>query len=463
MYIVAQNKASDERLTDYLTFVCAMANESTAATLTLSEIQRRLERNDGLKPWCTIDSAQRVLSRLVGCDSCNIGRGTFGVCYGLSKGCAPHETLEASLAENTHWAIKLPTTERRELSPTDHDIAKEMNIASRFCNVTTASDSVGNTTISIVTHRGLLPCIPIFMETGMSTLLMPKGYGSLWDVMRMGDAGRRLLNLGSTAVLYDLVKAISKMHDMGLTHQDLKPGNIITFKDAQGNLRLRVSDFGATRPHYNSTQGLPGEKGIKGWCSTTLPYRCLESVLAGETLPRKDITADDVWAIGCILYEMTSPCLICSMPADISTYEGQQQYIAKRCVHLLGSSTVQGVTSDKVSDEIVKVLPQLQRMPVTGTLATAQLPRMKESECHPEFIHAASLALQHAAAGRPLTARALKDAIKEAVKKAEADLQREPAGSAKRVRDVVDLCQEEAEEATAEDLLERDVKRIKMH
>lgn len=442
-----------------------MTHESIAK-LTLSEIQRRLERNDGMKPWCTIDSAQGVLSKLVGCDSCIIGRGTFGVCYGLSKGCALHETLEASLTENTHWAIKLPTTERRELLPTDHDFAKEMHIASRFCSVTTASDSVGNAITNIVSHRGLLPCIPVFMETGMPALLMPKGYDSLWDIMKMGDAGRKLLNLSSTAVLYDLVNGMRKMHDMGFTHQDLKPGNIITFKDEQGNLRLRVSDFGATRPHYNSTQDLPGEKGIKGWCSTTLPYRCLESVLAGETHPRKDITADDVWAIGCILYEMTSPCLICSIPTTISTYEEQQQYIATRCVYLLGSSTVQGLTSDKVSSEIVKVLPQLQRMPVTGTLATDQLPRMKESECHSEFIHAASLALQHAAEGRPLTARALKNAIKEAVKKTVANLsgeQADPPGSAKRVRDVVDLCQEEAEEATTEDRLERDVKRIKMH
>ena len=197
-----------------------MTHES-AATLTLSEIQKKLERNDGLNPWCTIDSAQEVLSRLVRCDSCIIGRGTFGVCYGLSKGCASHETLEASLAENTHWVIKLPTIERREkeLSPTDHDIAKEMHIASRFCSVTTASDGAGNTTTSIVSHRGLLPCIPVFMETGMATLLMPKGYGSLWDVMRMGDDGRKLLNLSSTAVLYDLVKAIGKMHDAAIILQ----------------------------------------------------------------------------------------------------------------------------------------------------------------------------------------------------------------------------------------------------
>ena len=441
-----------------------MTTES-ATTMTLSEIQTTVERTDALKPWCTIDSAQGVLSKLVRCDSCIIGKGTFGVCYGLSNGYASHETLEASLAENVHWAIKLPTSER-ELSPTDHDIAKEMHVASRFCIVTTSRDGVGNTTTNIVSHRGLLPCIPIFMETGMSGLLMPKGHGSLWDVMNMGDAGRKLLNLGSTAVMYDLVKGISKMHDMGFTHQDLKPGNVITFKDGLGNLRLRVSDFGAARSHYNITQGLPGEKGIKGWCSTTLPYRCLESVIAGEKLPRKHITADDVWAIGCILYEMTSPCLICSMPTNITTYEEQQQYIAKRCIHLLGSSTVQGLTSDNVSVEIAGVLPQLQSMPVSGTLTTTQLPRMKESGCHPEFIHAASLALQHTSASRPLTAGALKDGIKEAMKRSEADSHREqsdPSDNAKRGCDVVDLCQEETEETNAKDRIDNGVKRIKIH
>ena len=441
-----------------------MAVESTAA-LTLSEIQTRLERNDVLQPWCTIDDAQKALTNLVRCDSCIIGKGTFGVCYGLSKGCAPHETLEASMAENTHWAIKLPTTEMRELSPTDHDIAREMNIASRFCSITTTSDSAGNTTTSIGSQRGLLPCIPVFMETGISGLLMPKGYGSLWNVMKMGDAGRKLLNLGSTAVLYDLVKGISKMHDIGFTHQDLKPGNVITFKDGQGNLRLRVSDFGATRPHYNSIHALHGEKGIKGWCSTTLPYRCLESVLAGDSLPRRDITADDVWAIGCIVYEMTSPCLVCNIPSNISTHKGHQQYIAKRCVHLLGSSAVQGLTSDKVSREIADVLPHLQSMHVTGTLATTQLPRMLESGCHPEFVCVASLALQHVTAGRPLTARALKDALKEVKKVQAAPLQRDHAdlaSSTKRECDVVESCQEEVKRATTEGRLERDAKRIKM-
>ena len=76
-----------------------------------------------------------------------------------------------------------------------------------------------------------------------------------------GSVGARCITLGDYAasqggrieqselaeILKQVLEAVAYAHEQGVVHRDLKPGNILLEKAAQGQLRVRVSDFGLAR------------------------------------------------------------------------------------------------------------------------------------------------------------------------------------------------------------------------
>ncbi len=75
---------------------------------------------------------------------------------------------------------------------------------------------------------------------------------------------------------------------MGIVHGDLKPSNVLIGT----NYDLKLTDFGISRI-------LTKNYGYVFDQSGTLPY-CSPEVIKGEAYNQKT----DVWALGCILYEM---------------------------------------------------------------------------------------------------------------------------------------------------------------
>jgi len=94
-----------------------------------------------------------------------------------------------------------------------------------------------------------------------------------------------------------IAEAISAAHDKGVIHRDLKPGNIKITPEG----RVKVLDFGLAKPagkeaaHHDSTITRPGS--IIG----TPAYMSPEQARGKDTDHRTDI-----WAFGCIMYEMLS-------------------------------------------------------------------------------------------------------------------------------------------------------------
>jgi serine/threonine-protein kinase len=99
-----------------------------------------------------------------------------------------------------------------------------------------------------------------------------------------------------------LTDAVRAAHQQGVTHRDLKPGNVMVSHDG----RVKILDFGLAEirkregdPEVDDlpTQTLTQERKIRG----TMPYMSPEQV-QGKTLdPRSD-----VFSAGCILYEMAT-------------------------------------------------------------------------------------------------------------------------------------------------------------
>lgn len=78
------------------------------------------------------------------------------------------------------------------------------------------------------------------------------------------------------------------IHEKGIIHGDLKPQNILM---TGSQYDVKLTDFGISRVLSK-----------KGFCydqQGTLPY-CSPEVIKGEPYNQKT----DVWALGCILYEL---------------------------------------------------------------------------------------------------------------------------------------------------------------
>lgn len=318
-----------------------------------------------------------------------IGEGTFGLCVSVDN----DDDLESGCA------LKLPLNAKRKLADsTDAEFAQEVEVASGFCRI-------DDTDEDIRAYRGLVPCLPVHMGN-VAGLLMPRGVGSLKDAI-YDENNRHLLELSTTGALYDLLNGVARMHEMGYAHQDLKPENVIVFLDDSdkhgGRFRLKIGDFGSTRPD-------PATSMVKSWATTTA-YLSLEGILAGWQHARSDRTTDDVWALGCILYEMVTQKALCRLSRGRHT--DKHQRAATRCVELLGSASLQDIANDQVCQEIRPILCKLQSMPPDGTMSS-HLSAMANYPCHQDYIYASALALKHISDNRPITASELKSILKRA-------------------------------------------------
>jgi serine/threonine-protein kinase len=104
----------------------------------------------------------------------------------------------------------------------------------------------------------------------------------------------KALTVGTAVSLArQVAEGLAEAHKLGITHRDLKPGNIMIDKDGQA----KIMDFGIARAKQE--KGVTGEGAVIG----TPEYMSPEQVEGKPADPRSDI-----YALGVILFEMLVGC-----------------------------------------------------------------------------------------------------------------------------------------------------------
>jgi len=97
----------------------------------------------------------------------------------------------------------------------------------------------------------------------------------------------------SVDIVRQIIEALRAIHQKGITHRDLKPGNIMIMQKENEKLYAKVLDFGLAK-----TQAL-SRVTESGLVVGTLNYLAPEQLLNSEFSP-----ASDIYSLGVILYEL---------------------------------------------------------------------------------------------------------------------------------------------------------------
>ncbi|WP_340200836.1 serine/threonine-protein kinase [Ascidiimonas sp. W6] len=122
------------------------------------------------------------------------------------------------------------------------------------------------------------------------------GEGTLSDLMAKGLAPE-----DTKRIIMEMVSAIAYLHEQGVIHRDLKPGNILFTKDRNLRLVSKVTDFGISRDIL-SDKTL--EQSITEGVGTS-HYMAPEQFFKKKFGLNGEISArTDLWALGIILYKL---------------------------------------------------------------------------------------------------------------------------------------------------------------
>ncbi|CAK9828062.1 Ovarian-specific serine/threonine-protein kinase Lok [Anthophora retusa] len=162
------------------------------------------------------------------------------------------------------------------------------------------------------------PCI-IRMEEIVDT---PRAVYIVLELMEGGELFERIKSRGrllekhAKLIFYQVVLAVSYLHDCGITHRDLKPENILLASTSDVTL-AKVSDFGLSKLVDAQTM-------MKTFCGT--PMYVAPEILSniGRGFYTNQV---DVWSLGVILYA----CLSGSVPFNCHDKNSMQDQIKRGC------------------------------------------------------------------------------------------------------------------------------------
>ncbi|KAB2085652.1 hypothetical protein ES319_A05G413300v1 [Gossypium barbadense] len=147
-------------------------------------------------------------------------------------------------------------------------------------------------------HPGIMRLYFTFQDNfSLYMALEPCEGGELFDqINRKG----RLPEDEARFYAAEVVDALEYIHSMGLIHRDIKPENLLLTKDGH----IKIADFGSVKPMQDTRiTVLPNASSDDKACT----FVGTAAYVPPEVLNSSPATfGNDLWALGCILYQMLS-------------------------------------------------------------------------------------------------------------------------------------------------------------
>lgn len=150
------------------------------------------------------------------------------------------------------------------------------------------------------------------------------------DFFALGDLSRYLSNPLPEDEVKDitrqLLRGLVAMHDMGFTHRDLKPQNILIVAKSPPVWDVRIGDFGIAKRVQGDDTELRSIVGSEAYKAPEMfPYMVRDS----DNYPYTQ--AVDLWALGILGYQMLASCLPFDNKTPMSLfYQGKSAFPAKQ-------------------------------------------------------------------------------------------------------------------------------------
>ncbi len=139
-------------------------------------------------------------------------------------------------------------------------------------------------------HPNVVQVLEVVDVLGSPGLLMPLVEGpSLRELVREFKPDFDT----AIALFRGILAGVGHVHGLGLTHRDVKPGNVL-LDPASGQVVPRVADFGLVKEHDATQHTRTGE--ILGTVGYASPEQLRDTGRAGPEA--------DLWALGVVLYEL---------------------------------------------------------------------------------------------------------------------------------------------------------------
>ncbi len=136
-----------------------------------------------------------------------------------------------------------------------------------------------------MSHENAVSIYDIVEQDGAPWLVLE--YVPSQTLSQVIEQEKRLAVPRVTRIGAQLASALASAHALGITHRDIKPGNVLIGE----NDLAKITDFGIARGHHDE------QLTLTGFMTGTPAYFSPELARGGEASP-----ASDVWALGATLY-----------------------------------------------------------------------------------------------------------------------------------------------------------------
>lgn len=120
------------------------------------------------------------------------------------------------------------------------------------------------------------------------------------DLLSLIKQKGRFSNYGAAFYSLEIFKALEFIHANQILHRDIKPENILLDK----NFHIKVTDFGSAKL-LDQAVGNNQQESLKPGTERSGSFVGTAEYCSPELLnDREASTASDVWAVGCILFQM---------------------------------------------------------------------------------------------------------------------------------------------------------------